>query len=210
MPIYGVGQGCKHDQKDLDRLRALRDDPFAPDRHTSGLCFGKVPIEEEWADLPRFFERDFEEGSNLALIMGKQFDGRWLVCFDIDGELDLNLYFKLPDTLESKTGRGRHLIYEVYPDTPLGNWVNVLQTKGKKLGGREQGSLDLKYCRGAVVSPPSKSHNGKEHIWVRFVKPVMLPREVIVKLINIRKKNFPKVQRYSLWSLNPTHKGKKP
>ena len=69
--------------------------------------------------------------------MGKQFDGRWLVCLDINGDLDLSKYFTLPETLEDRTGRGKHLIFEVPPDCPLGNWVDVLGTRksGKKLGG---------------------------------------------------------------------------
>ena len=44
MPIHGVGFGCMHDRKELDRLRGFRIDPEAPDRHSTGLCFGKVPV----------------------------------------------------------------------------------------------------------------------------------------------------------------------
>ena len=80
----------------------------------------------------------------------------------------------------------------------------------KNWGGGKPPSLDIKYCRGAVVSPPSKSHKGGRYTWVRFMKPALLPQEVIAYLIKARKKQYPNVTRYRTWSQDPAHKGKKP
>jgi hypothetical protein len=191
MPIYGPQHGCKH--------------PLGLCGYEK--CFGKIPKDSEWANKD-FKESDFEEGDNLALIMGKQRDGRWLVGLDIDGELDLSQYWQLPFTLESTTRRGRHLIFEVYPNLPLGNWADIFSERKKK--ELYKGQLDIKYARGAMVSPPSKSSNLVEHKWLRWMKPAQLPSDVVRDIIRFQKKKHPLVKRYPLWSLDPSHKGKKP
>ena len=195
MPIYGIKDGCKH-----TRITC------------AGHCFGKVPTTEHWPEKPRFKQDDFHDDCNIALIMGKQFDGRWFVGIDIDGGLDLKSHFEYPETLECTTRRGRHLVFEVPPDTPLGNWTNALDTINKKIGYRDgvQAAVDVKYCRGAMVSPPSVSSSGERYRWVRFMKPAMLPAQAIEYLIKKRKKAYPLVPRYRRWSHNPAHKGQKP
>lgn len=108
MPLFDVELGCKHRPK-VENLEC------------QGQCYGKVPIEENWPDRDIFTVDDFPSGCNLALIMGEQLDGRWFVGFDIDGTLDLQEFLMLPPTLECTTNRGRHLIFEVTRDSPLGN-----------------------------------------------------------------------------------------
>lgn len=194
MPIHSVEEGCKH----------IKDTCF-------GQCFGKVPTTEHWPDK-KFKYHDFKDSDNIALIMGKQHDGRWLVGFDIDGYLDLNRWFSLPITLECTTARGRHLIFEVFPDTALGNWNDILQTRSKTQGYKTgfQGALDIKYCRGAMVSPPSKTKNNQKYQWIRFMKPSWLPQEIVSFIKFKRKIAYPNVKMYFSWSQNPAHKGISP
>lgn len=198
MPLYGIDEGCKHKpaKAALDCL---------------GQCYGKVPKREHWPDKDLFTPEDFDPGCNLALIMGRQLDGRWFVGFDLDGYLDLDQHLLLPPTLECVTNRGRHLIFEVPPDAPLGNWNDILSTRSEN-GYRlnYSGALDIRYCRGAMASPPSRTKSGGEYGWVEWRQPEMLPESEINFLIRRRKFSHPNVMRYRLWSLNPAHARKKP
>ena len=198
LPIFGIEDKCKHR-------------PYKPELDCKGQCWGKVPKEEHWPNK-EFTVDDFDESCNLALIMGKQLDGRWLVGFDIDGELDLSEWFQLPKTLECKTNRGVHLIFEVPEDSPLGNWIDVMHTRcdinGYRLGYK--GALDIKFCRGAMVSPPSATKSKNRYEWLEWIKPSMLPYEEINYLIRKRKFHYPDVKRYRKWSLDPLHKAKRP
>lgn len=198
LPIYGVQEGCKHK-------------PVKPELDCKGQCWGKVPAADHWPDED-FTPDNFEENSNLALIMGKQSDGRWFVGFDIDGELDLSEFLQLPETLECKTNRGRHLIFEVPADAPLGNWNDILSTRSETTGYRYgyNGALDIKYCRGAMVSPPSFTKTGSRYVWNEWRQPAELPHSEIIYLIRKRKFAFPKIERYRKWSLDPMHKAKRP
>lgn len=198
MPLFGPQQGCKHR-------------PIKPELDCRGQCWGKVPSIEHWPEKDIFTPDDFHEGSNLALIMGKQLDGRWFVGLDIDGNLDLTEFLHLPETLECITNRGRHLIYQVDPDTPLGNWNDILSTRsdtGYRLN--YQGALDIKYCRGAMTSPPSLNKNNKEYYWLKWRQPEILPNSEVIYLIRKRKFSHPKVKRYRKWSQYPSHIGKHP
>jgi len=208
MPIYGIDQGCKcpiiiPKATDIDEDTDNKKDC---DRQ----CIGKVPMVEHWPDK-EFTEHDFPNGCNLAMIMGKQLDGRWLVGFDIDGTLDLKEWLILPETLECKTGRGYHLVYEVPEDTPFGNWNDMFNTRsdtGYRLN--YTGALDIKYCRGAMVSPPSINKNNIQYVWKTWMKPTILPHEEIIYLIRKRKALKPHIKRYKKWTLNPSHFGKQP
>jgi hypothetical protein len=152
IPVYGVRQGqCWCGQAHKDRGE------------------GKHPKDAKWADrVTRYTAEDFIPGDNVALAMGKQPDGRWLVGLDYDfgNGRDVRLSHLppvlslayLPATMTTRTPHGRHLIFEVPADTYLSNWVDVLHTK------REQGyALDVKYARGALVSGPSGHRDGKHY-----------------------------------------------
>jgi hypothetical protein len=167
---------------------------------------------EHWPDKDIFTPHDFPDGCNVALIMGKQLDGRWFVGLDIDGELNIEEFLQLPETLECLTNRGRHLIFEVLPDTPLGNWTDVLLTRSQIFGYKwdYKGALDIKYCRGAMVSPPSLSKSGMRYTWKEWRQPSLLPESEIKYLIRKRNYAHPKVKRYRKWSLDPSHKNKNP
>ena len=201
MPLYGPHEGCKHPEIIVDGVR----------KDCRGQCWGKVPKFEHWPDVD-FTVDDFKPGDNIALIMGKQYDGRWLVGFDIDGDLDLKEWMMLPPTLTCKTNRGLHLIYEVYEDAPLGNWIDLLSTRSETLGYKwgYSGALDLKYSRGAMTSPPSATKAGSQYKWNEWIKPAILPHEEILYLIRKRKWSHPKVKRYNRWSSDPSHKNKRP
>jgi hypothetical protein len=144
-------------------------------------CPGKVPRDPHWADRPYFTAEDFEMTDNIALAMGAQPSGKWLVALDVDGALDLTPYFGvLPETLMTRTGRGTHHIYEVRPETPLGNWRDVIGTRDKLSGYKPGfwGALDLRYARGAVVAAPSTHRTGVEYE-TTTAPIVMLPDRVI-------------------------------
>lgn len=195
MPLFGIDQQCKHK-------------PIKPELDCKGQCWGKVPMVEHWPNVDNF---EFPEGCNIALIMGKQRNNKWLVGFDIDGVLDLSEFMFLPPTLECTTNRGKHLIYEVEADSALGNWNDILNLRnetGYRLN--YQGALDIRYCRGAMVSPPSFTKNLTRYEWINFQMPTLLPSSEIIYLKRKRKFQFPHIKRYSKWSLDPLHFNKKP
>lgn len=199
MPIFGIHEKCQHR-------------PIKPELDCKGQCWGKVPMQEHWPDKEIFTPDDFNEGCNLAIIMGKQLDGRWFLGIDIDGIFDISEFLILPPTLECITNRGKHLIYEVPEDSPLGNWNDIFRTRSESLGYRTgyQGAVDIKYCRGAMVSPPSLNKSGNEYQWIEWRQPELLPDSEIKYLIRKRRYAYPDVKRYSKWSLDPLHKNKKP
>ena len=199
MPLYGIEDKCQHR-------------PIKPELDCKGQCWGKVPKIEHWPDHDNFTIKDFPEGCNLALIMGEQLDGRWFVGLDVDGQLDLNEFLILPPTLECKTNRGKHLIYEVTPDSALGNWNDILSTRSKIIGYRLNytGALDIKYCRGAMASPPSSTKTGGQYEWMEWRQPEFLPDSEVNYMKRKRKFSHPNVTRYQKWSQDPTHKGKRP
>jgi hypothetical protein len=199
MPTFGVQEGCRHR-------------PVKPELDCKGQCWGKVPKIEHWPDHDIFGPEHFDEATNLALIMGKQLDGRWFLGIDVDGDIDLNEFLLLPETLECKTNRGKHLIFEVTPDSPLGNWNDIFSTRSEYLGYRSgyYGAVDIKYCRGAFISPPSKTKVGGFYEWKEWRQPAELPESEILYLIRKRKFSHPKVKRYRKWSDYPSHEGKNP
>ncbi len=198
MPLFGIHEKCKHT-------------PIKPELDCKGQCWGKVPMFEHWPDK-QFTVNDFKEGCNLAIILGKQLDGRWLMGIDVDGQFNIEEFMHLPSTLECVTNRGRHLIFEVNSDEPLGNWNDIFSTRSEITGYRwgYEGAVDIKYCRGAMTSPPSLNKNGSEYTWIEWRTPEFLPTSEINFLIRKRKFSHPNVKRYKKWSLDPIHKGKRP
>lgn len=198
MPLFGVHELCQH--------------PVVfPLKDCNGQCWGKVPRYNNWPD--REFDHDhWKPGDNLALVLGRQLDGRWLMGLDIDGIFNIDEHLCLPPTLECTTQRGRHLVYEVPEDTPLGNWNDIFSTRSELLGYRwgYEGAVDIKYCRGAMTSPPSLTKSGTEYQWKEWIRPALLPEEEIRYIIRKRKFYYPHIKRYTKWSLDPNHKNVKP
>jgi hypothetical protein len=122
---------------------------------------------------------DFEHTNNVALAMGPQPDGRWLVTLDADGAFEWERLGILPRTLTQKTPRGEHRFFEVPPFTPLGNWVDVFQDKPDP-------SLDIRYARGRAVVAPSRNAFG-EYSWLHYIEPAMLPEHVIDMILDTRR-----------------------
>jgi hypothetical protein len=199
MPLFGVEDKCKHV-------------PVKPELDCKGQCWGKVPMERHWPEKEVFEKDDFPTGCNLALIMGEQLDGRWFVGLDIDGEFNLEEFVSLPPTIECITRRGKHLIFEVAADMYLGNWNDIFSTRSKTIGYRldYKGAVDLKYCRGAMASPPSRTRDGLEYKWTAWMQPVFMPESEILFLKRKRRFSFPNVKRYRKWSEDPLHFGKRP
>ena len=127
---------------------------------------GKVPRVATWANRHTPFKpHEFLSDDNIALALGMQPDGRWLVGLDFDSEGEHSRLFNLPETMITKTPRGWHLYYQVRPYTYLGNWVKV------------GGVLDVKYVRGALVAAPSFTMSGAYETMIRQIP--MLPPEVL-------------------------------
>jgi hypothetical protein len=127
---------------------------------------GKVPRVATWADRHTTFKpHEFLSDDNIALALGMQPNGKWLVGLDFDEEGAQNRLFPFPETMITKTPRGWHLYYEVRPYTYLGNWVKV------------GGIVDVKYVRGALVAAPSSTMAGAYETLIRPI--AMLPPEVL-------------------------------
>lgn len=152
IPVHAPETGCHCD-------RAHVKDPQQ--------CHGKVPSHDNWADRPPFQAHEFPACCNVALAMGRQPDGRWLLGIDVDGEVDLRRAFgcDLPDTLETSTGRGEHYIYQVRDAADFGNWVDVFSYRDKDRGYKPgyRGAVDLRYARGALVVAPSRHRSGVQY-----------------------------------------------
>lgn len=166
VPLYGVRDGrclcCQWDCKPRD---AGKHEP----PETDGL----------WKDGHRFGPESFPDEFNVALAMGPQSNGIWLVALDADGPFDWSLLGPLPPTRTQQSPRGEHRIFSVEPYAPLGNWVDVLRTKPGP-------SLDLRYARGRLVVEPSRNAFG-EYRWTDMREPAPLPEHVIDLILDERR-----------------------
>lgn len=179
IPVHGiVAGGCECGSPDCKERDAGKHEPEATDG--------------AWKDGDvSFGPDDFEASNNVALAMGPQPDGRWLVCLDADGaDYDWSDLGMLPRTLTQKTPRGEHRFFEVPAYTPLGNWVDVFRQK-------PGASLDLRYARGRSVVAPSQNAFG-EYRWTHFIEPAPLPDHVIDMILDARRARGLPVQ--SEWS----------
>jgi len=174
-------------------------------------CLGKVPKDKDWANKT-YSISDFNEPCNVALAMGEQPNNKWLIAIDIDGFLPWWWFDELPSTLQSQTGRGIHYIFSVEKDSPFGNWTDIFHTRSKLTGYRldHKGAVDIRYCRGAVIAPPSLHKSGSFYKWESWIEPAILPYEYERDIINAHAQRRPNVKRYQKWSSWPEHKGKKP
>ena len=69
IPVFGPQMGC--------RCTRRQDSTGCQQQ-----CLGKVPVDPNWADKDLFSPWDFEEGFNVALAMGRQQNGKWLLGID--------------------------------------------------------------------------------------------------------------------------------
>jgi bifunctional DNA primase/polymerase-like protein len=156
-------------------------------------------IEEMAKDGYHFMPSEFRETDNVALMMGPQRNcGRadWLVALDFDGTADGcgKLWGHLApgalqgQTLEQRTPGGIHLVYSVPAYTPLGNWVDVFQTRGNGF------QLDLRYARGRIVVAPSRGAAG-EYRWLDWREPAALPDFALRRILDERRRRGLPVER---------------
>lgn len=95
--------------------------------------------------------------ANVGLVTG---DKSGLVVVDVDGEngeAALAHYGELPATVESRTGKGRHLLF---------SGTNIRNSAGK-LGAQ----LDVRGEGGYIVAPPSIHPNGSRYQWASGKHP---------------------------------------
>lgn len=169
VPLYGLRDGrCACMSPDCKDRDAGKHEP----PETDG----------QWKDGRSFDSRDFSDGDNVALAMGPWGGSDdWLVTLDVDGPLDIDGFlWNLPRTLTQKSPRGRHLVYSVPAYTPLGNWIDVLQTKES-----HRAALDLRYARGRIVVSPSENSFGR-YEWIDFREPAPLPESVLAAILDRR------------------------
>lgn len=135
----------------------------------------------QWKEGRVFGPDDFDEHNNVAIALGPWGGSDdWLACLDIDGPLPLDEHLPaLPETLEQTSPRGRHLIYTVPSYTGLGNWVDVLETRGTGA------QLDLRFARGRIVVAPSRNAYGA-YSWLRVCEPAPLPPEALAVIYQRR------------------------
>jgi hypothetical protein len=163
------------------------------------------PLETDglWKDGTEFAPEDFHETNNIALALGPWGGSDdWLVALDWDGKgypamLGHMALLVLPETLTQETPRGAHLIYTVPAYAPLGNWVDVWQTKAQGY------QMDLRYARGRIVVPPSKNYAGAyEWRWMR--EPAPLPERLIEQILARRhERGLPVLPRWDRGSKRP-------
>lgn len=132
-----------------------------------------------------FLPEEFDDGANVALWMGPQPNGTWLVALDADGPFDWSRLGPLPPTRTQKSPRGEHRIFTVAPYTPLGNWVKALESPGAQ--------LDLRYARGRIVVAPSVNAFG-QYRWTDERMPVELPKSAIDVILRERRRRGLPVQ----------------
>lgn len=169
VPLYGVTNGqCACGSYRCKERDAGKHEPPATDG--------------AWKDGAEHGPADFGTEDNVALAMGAwNGSADWLVALDIDGPLDLSeIGWTLPPTLTQRSPRGRHLVFSVPAYTPLGNWVDALETKAS-FGA----SLDLRYARGRIVAAPSRNAFGA-YEWVDFRPPARLPQAAIDDILDRR------------------------
>lgn len=110
--------------------------------------------------------------ANVGLVTG---DKSGIVVVDVDGEngeAALAHYGEIPTTVESRTGKGRHLLFR---------GANVRNSAGK-LGPQ----LDVRGEGGYIVAPPSIHPNGSQYQWARGRHPGALELSPLPETISAR------------------------
>jgi hypothetical protein len=128
---------------------------------------------DQWKDGRSFGPDDFRLTDNVAIALGPWKAGAWLVCLDMDGTDTPAVFFqRLPPTLTQRSQHGLHLFFTVREFEPLGNWIDVFQTRAAGF------QLDLRYARGRIVVAPSRGASGA-YEWLDWRAPVPLPAEAL-------------------------------
>jgi hypothetical protein len=170
VPLYGTTDtGCRCGNPQCQPRDWGKHEPPETDGH--------------WKEGSEFGPDDFAEDQNIGLAMGPWGGSDdWLVALDIDGEMPFRTFFydDLPETLWQKSPRGRHLIYTVPAYSPLGNWLDILETKHSDGVG-----IDLRYARGRIVAAPSRGAFG-EYVWGLMREPAPLPEGVVRQILERR------------------------
>lgn len=115
--------------------------------------------------------------ANIGLTTG---GASGLVVVDVDGadgEAALALYGMLPETVESHTGKGRHLLFTGAPD---------IRNSAGKLGPQ----LDVRAEGGYIVAPPSVHPNGGTYRWANGkhpgkLAPAALPESIAKRITGV-------------------------
>lgn len=115
--------------------------------------------------------------ANIGLTTG---GASGLVVVDVDGadgESALALYGTLPDTVESRTGKGRHLLFIGAPE---------IRNSAGKLGPQ----LDVRAEGGYIVAPPSIHPNGGSYRWANGkhpgkLTPAALPESIAKRITGV-------------------------
>jgi len=142
---------------------------------TLSCSAGKHPLSGRWqvgGCALEVLERQLHQApdANVAIRMGRQPNGAFLVALDRDGphaviaELEAQ-HGRLPITLTAKTARGRHFVYcwnERYP---------VPKNNVSKLAAH----LDVRSEGGLIVVAPSRHFSGCQYRWVKAIEPVVFP-----------------------------------
>ena len=107
-----------------------------------------IEIENWWHQNPNY---------NIAIATGAV-SGVFVIDLDgADAETELTKleaqHGELPATVESITGRGRHLFFK-YPERPLRNSAGKIAT-----------GIDVRATGGYVIAPPSIHPSGKRYCW---------------------------------------------
>lgn len=171
----------------------LRPMPMYGVDELEGLCLcgrsdcraGKHSRDEEAWKHGRYYQAcEFTEFDNVAIALGPWRPDSWLVCFDCDGTIDPTRFFPFPlsPTLMQKSPRGLHLFFAVRPYEPLGNWVDVFETK-YSLGY----ALDVRYARGRINVAPSRTNFGT-YEWLDWREPAPLPEFALQRILSERRR----------------------
>lgn len=151
-----------------------------------GQCPGKVPKDPNWKDRGPFALSEFAETDSVALAMGPQPNGLWLVAVDVDGFRPLPSG-TIPPTMATVSGRGAHYIFTCQPYAPFGNWVDALADKANPHRSSHVGSIDIRYARGAVVVGPSMHQSGKQYLTNTW-EPVPIPDQLVAAIFAVRRR----------------------